>query len=123
MSEKTEDQVWNEAVCLVTDWANHKGLRVSMETDDSMEPEFSSRFLNVTLDPKEDQHGITMARPTVATLVRRYIVSLGGARLEGYGPFIEVRLVRHGRASTVLVVSPEELQRFGMEARHLDRID
>ena len=62
-----------------------------------------------------------MARPTVATLMRRYFVK-DGRRISGY-EFIEVHLVRHGRIRTDLVVSPEELQRFGMEARHLDRID
>jgi hypothetical protein len=114
---------WDTAKRLVSDWAARNGLRVSLENDPTIAPEFDPEFLNVTSDPYPDSGGVTFARPTVASLMRRYVLYAGTQhRLPGY-EFIEVRLVRHGRQNTVLAVSPEELQRFGLEARHLDRID
>lgn len=111
---------WNRAVDLVRRWAAHNGLRTSIESDTTMDREFDPTFLNVTSDPYPDVNGIRMARPTIATLMKRYFVSRDGVRLH---EFIEVRLVRHGRMPGITTISPDELERFGLEARHLDRID
>lgn len=115
---------WDRACRQVRDWAARNGLLVMGASDASIEPEFDRDFLNVVADPRPDLSGFTFARPTVLTLRRRYLVGLDGARLIGFEAIIEVALVRHGRGSRdPVIISPDDLRRFGLEARHLDRID
>jgi hypothetical protein len=106
---------------LVMDWAARNGLECTDEADGTMAPEYEAAFVNVTSAPRPDSLGVRMARPTVAALVVRHF------RPRPEGPplvtTVEVHLVRFGRTRGTHAVTADELQRFGLEARHIDRID
>lgn len=113
---------WNDAVRIVSDWAAHNGLSVRHSEDASRRPTYDPVALVVELRPLPDSCGVTVAAACVAQLVVHRYEDPDGREL--IRPVVEVLLSRHGRgARDPVAVSPYELHRFTVEARHLDRID
>lgn len=115
---------WNDAVTAVTNWAARNGLSARLSIDETVSPEWDPEMLAVELRTYPDLNGVTFTPPCVAQLVRRYVLYPNGKdRVPGLGPYIEVRLSRHGtRYSYPAVIGVRELDRFTVEIHHLDRI-
>ena len=111
-----KDAAWVRDLKRVRDWAARNGLVTIMSHDEDIE-DYDPDWYCIHADPKPDSDGITFVRPVVGGLYRRYSPLLSRW-------FHEVRLVRHGKNwPSPVTVSVDELERCGVEIRHLDRID
>lgn len=122
MNEQNWKAEYERQRLLVIDWAAHNGLVALDEEDQTMAPEYEPRFLNVVCQLYLGMNGNLVGRPTVATLVVHHIRYIDDPEVI-VASKVKVMLVRHGRSGAPAFVTADELARFGLEARHLDRID